>query len=81
MMGLFGLFKSNKKEKLSKSYEKERQKWIAGGFNKGTGEKSAKMKRLDKKLRKCAEKEWKKNPKRNKDPNFRWTDANRWDKD
>lgn len=80
-MGLFGLFNVKRKEKLSNAYEDERQKWIKGGYNKGTGEKSAKMKRLDKKLSKISAREWKKNPNRNKDPNFRWTDANRWDKD
>ena len=27
------------------------------------------------------EEKWEKDPKRNTDPNFRWTDANRWNKD
>lgn len=25
--------------------------------------------------------EWENDPRRSKDPNFRWTDSNRWDKD
>ena len=25
--------------------------------------------------------EWENNPKRNRDPNYRWTDKNRWEKD
>ena len=38
------------------------------------------MDRLDKVISKKAAKEWKKDPRRSKDPNFRWTDANRWDR-
>ena len=30
--------------------------------------------------RRSAEK-WERDPRRNTDPHFRWTDANRWDKD
>ena len=85
-MGLFrDLFKSGfdkwvekaSHDELSEAYEKERKDW----FKKGAGEKTEKMKRLDKEISKRAAEEWKKDPKRNKDPNFRWTDANRWDKD
>ena len=55
-MGLFSdLLKSEfekwvegaSQEELSKAYEEERQKWIREGYNKGTGEKTAKMKRLN----------------------------------
>lgn len=69
------------KEELSDAYEDERQKWIREGYNKGTGEKTQKMKRLDKELSKRVDEEWKNDPRRSKDPNFRWSDANRWDKD
>ena len=75
------LFKRRSHEELSAAYEQERQRWIKGGFNGGTGEKTAKMNRLNKKMNKRAAKERKNNPHRNTDPNFRWTDANRWDKD
>ena len=39
------------------------------------------MNRLNSEIRKRVAKEWENDPCRNKDPNFRWTDANRWDKD
>ena len=68
-------------EELSEAYEEERQKWIREGYNRETGEKTVKMKRLDSEISKRAVEEWKNNPRRNTDPNFRWTDANRWDKD
>lgn len=85
-MGLFSnLLKSEfekwvegaSQEELSKAYEEERQKWIREGYNKGT----AKMKRLNFEINKRVAEEWKNDPRRNKNPNFRWTDANRWDKD
>ena len=68
-------------EELSDAYEKERQQWIKDGYCGGTGEKTAKMKRLDKEISKRVAEEWEHNPHRNTDPNFRWTDSNRWDKD
>lgn len=89
-MGLFGnLFKSefekwvegDSHEELSEAYEEERQKWIREGYNGGTGEKTAKMNRLNTEISKRVAEEWENEPHRNKDPNFRWTDANRWDKD
>ena len=55
-MGLFGnLFKSEfekwvegaSHEELFEAYEEERQKWIREGYNGGTGEKTAKMNRLN----------------------------------
>lgn len=39
------------------------------------------MKRLNSEINKRAAEEWENDPRRNKDPNFRWADANRWDKD
>ena len=89
-MGLFvNLFKSKSEkwvegashEELSNAYEEERQQWIRDGYNGGTGEKTAKMKRLNDEINKRVAEEWGNDPKRNRDPNFRWTDANRWDKD
>lgn len=89
-MGLFGnLFKSEfekrvegaSHEELSDAYEAERQQWIRDGYNGGTGEKTAKMKRLNDEINKRVAEEWENDPRRNRDPNFRWTDANRWDKD
>ena len=84
-----GLFKSKfdkwldgaSREELADAYEEERQQWIRDGFNGGSGEKSPKMKILNKEISKRVEEEWEKDPSRNREPNFRWTDANRWDKD
>ena len=89
-MGFFGnLFKSEfekwveraSHEELSDAYEEERQDWTKNGFNGGTGEKTSKMNRLNEEINKRVAEEWGNDPRRNKDTNFRWTDANRWDKD
>lgn len=68
-------------EELSDAYEKERQQWIKDGYNGGTGKKTPRMKRLDSEISKRSAEEWEKDPRRNTDPNFRWTDANRWERD
>ena len=68
-------------DELSEAYELERQEWIKNGYNHGTGEKTLRMKRLDEEISKRVAIEWENNPHRNKDPNFRWTDANRWERD
>ena len=75
---LFNIFNSD--EDLEISYEKERQRWMNTGFN-GDGSHTKKMNRLNKEISRRSAKKWKKDPRRNTDPNFRWTDANRWDKD
>lgn len=67
-------------EELSDGYEQRRQQWAKDGYG-GNGEKTPEMKQIDQeKSRRSAEK-WKNDPRRNRDPNFRWTDANRWEKD
>lgn len=90
MMGFFSsLFKSAfetwlesaSDDELSEEYEKRRQKWIKDGFNGGTGEKTPEMKRIDREMSRRSAEKWENDPRRNRDPNFRWTDANRWDKD
>lgn len=68
-------------EELSDAYESERQDWINNGFNNGTGEKTPQMKRLNEEISKRVAEEWENDPRRNKDSNYRWTDANRWDED
>lgn len=68
-------------EELSEAYEKECQEWIKEGYNRETGEKTVKMKRLENEINKRVAEKWASVPRRNNDPNFRWTDANRWDKD
>ncbi len=68
-------------DELSEAYEFERQEWIKNGYNNGTGEKTPRMNRLNDEISKRVAEEWENNPNRNRDPNYRWTDANRWDKD
>lgn len=68
-------------KELSDEYEKERQKWIIEGYNHGTGERTPKMNRLNDEINKRTAEEWEKDPHRVRDPHFRWTDANRWEKD
>ena len=68
-------------EELSDAYEAERQQWMKTGYNNGTGERNEKMKRLNDEINKRVAKEWENDPRRSRDPNFHWTDANRWDKD
>ena len=68
-------------EELSDAYEEERQAWIKDGFCGGTGEKSSLMKTLNSEINKRAAEDWENDPLRNGDPDFRWTDANRWDQD
>ncbi len=67
-------------EELEDGYEERRQQWVADGFG-GDGEKTSEMKRIDSEMSRRAEEKWENDPRRNKDPNFRWTDANRWDDD
>ena len=68
-------------DELSDGYESRRQQWIKDGFNNGTGEKTLEMKKIDAEISRRSAEKWAKDPHRNTDPNFRWTDANRWDKD
>lgn len=87
-MGLFGDFFKNDFDRwlekasyddLSTAYEKERQQWASNGYNNGTGERSDKMRLLNDEMNRRDAEEWENNP--NRDPNFHWTDANRWEKD
>ena len=85
-MGLFsklfkdslGTFiKSATLEELEDAYEVRRQQ----GLKDGGGDRTPEMERLNRAISKKAAELWEKDPRRNTDPNFRWTDANRWDKD
>ena len=67
-------------EELADNYEERRQQWMKDGFG-GTGERTPEMKRIDREMSRRTAEKWEKDPRRNTDPNFRWTDANRWDKD
>lgn len=46
-----------------------------------TGIRSYKMNMINDKLSEIAAKKWENDPHRSRDPYYRWTDANRWDKD
>ena len=65
---------------LEEGYEKRRKQWIKDGFG-GDGEKTYEMKRIDTEISNRSAEKWEKDPRRITDPNFRWTDANRWDRD
>lgn len=67
-------------EELENGYEERRQEWARNGYG-GDGEKTPEMKIIDKELSKRSAEKWENSPSRSKDPYFRWTDANRWDKD
>lgn len=65
---------------LAEEYERRRQEWMKTGFN-GNGEKTPEMEKLNREMSRRSAEKWEKDPRRNRDPNYRWTDANRWDKD
>lgn len=64
-------------QELADEYEKRRLAWLKDGGDKKTPE----MERIDSEMTRRSEGKWKNDPSRNRDPYFRWTDANRWDKD
>ena len=61
-------------------YESRRLEWLTNGQN-GTGIKTLEMQMIDREMSRRSAEKWANDPRRNTDPNFRWTDANRWDKD
>ena len=67
-------------EELAEDYEERRQQWMKNGGG-GNGERTPEMKRIDREMSRRTAEKWEKNPRRNTNPNFRWTNANRWDKD
>ena len=67
-------------DELSDGYEQRRQQWAKDGYG-GDGEKTPEMKQIDREISRRAAEKWENDPRRNRDPNFRWTDASRWDKD
>lgn len=64
-------------EELADGYEERRQAWLKDGG----GDRTPEMLRIDREISRRSAEKWEKDPRRNTDPNFRWTDANRWDKD
>ena len=69
------IFKSD--SDLENEYEKERQKWLKNGSRKH----SKKMASLNREMCRRSDIKYEKEHRKSKDSNFRWTDANRWDKD
>lgn len=67
-------------QELAAAYERRRLEWLKNGQN-GTGIKTPEMQMIDREMSRRAAEKWENDPHRNTDPNFRWTDANRWDKD
>ena len=63
------------KEELEEAYEKLRLDHLKTGF------KEYPMEQISQELGDRGAEEWFKHHPRNVDLNFRWTDANRWDKD
>ena len=61
-------------EELSAEFEKNRQKWIKTGYY-GPTEPI-----LKREMNKRLEEKAKNNPYRNTDPNYYWSDENRWEK-
>ena len=67
-------------DELSDGYKQRRQQWAKDGYG-GDGEKTPEMKQIDREMSRRAAEKWENDPRRNRDPNFRWTDASRWEKD
>ena len=65
---------------LSNVYEVLRHNWMSTGYG-GNGEKTPEMKTICIEMSKRMSKKCENNPLRNRNPYFRWTDVNRWDKD
>ena len=63
-------------EELNEAYEKLRLEIFCK-----TGDKPPEMERISRELGERGAKEWFEKHPPNLDPNFRWTDANRWEKD
>ncbi|MFH0766653.1 MAG: hypothetical protein ABII85_00030 [Bacillota bacterium] len=73
-LSLLDWLKIATKEELEDAYEKLRLDYLK------TGVKEYPMEQISQELGNRGAEEWFKNHPRNTDPNFRWTDANRWDK-
>lgn len=87
-MGLFGPKKNSFQawllsatdQELANGYEDRRLEWMKNRQN-GTGVKTPEMQMIDQEMSRRSAEKWSKDPRRSTDPNFRWTDANRWEKD
>ena len=77
---LGGWLESASDDELSNAYEEKRQEHIKNGFPNNEP-RSAEMERINAEMRKRSEEKWENSPHRNTDPNYRWTDEARWDRD
>ena len=67
-------------DELDNKYQEKRQEWMKNGFG-GNGEKTPEMEKINEEMNRRTAEKWKNDPRRNTDPNYRRSDANRWDKD
>ena len=67
-------------DELSNAYEEKRQEHIKNGFPNNEP-RSPEMERINSEISRRAEEKWESDPRRNTDPNYRWTDEARWDRD
>jgi hypothetical protein len=74
-ISLLDWLKSATKEELEEAHEKLRIDFLK------TGIKEYPMEQISQELGNRGAEEWFRHHPRNVDPNYRWTDANRWDKD
>lgn len=86
-MGLLGRSNSIDKwvasatdQELTDNYNKRRKQWEENGFG-GDGRKPREMRIIENEMNKRAGERQQKNPNRNTDPYFHWTDKNRWERD
>ena len=79
-------FKKASESELKREREKVRRAYC-NSYNDGLSDSEASrlydlLSVFDEELaKKWDSSEWENNPKRNRDPNYRWTDKNRWEKD
>ena len=65
-------------EELSSEYENYRQQWISNNEKGiGNGEPLPEMDKINSEMGRRSKERWEKDP--NRDPNYRWTDKNRWE--
>lgn len=74
------MLKSASDCELEHEYEKRQLEWMKNGFG-GNGKRTPEMERINKELSRRSAEKWENDPRRNTDPNYRWSDANRWDTD
>ena len=67
-------------EELSNTYQEKRREHIQNRFPNNEP-RSLEMERISSELSRRSAEKWENNPHRNTDPNYRWTDAARWDRD